>query len=92
MMAAHNKVEASQDIVKNKQRSLDADSSTKAAALFEKGEEAVSNALSMISLQSLIVLLRNPQVKAATSQRREWLSEVAAQYNERGCRLLVVTQ
>ena len=78
-------------MIKNKQRDFDEASSIAATAHAEEGETAVNHALSVISLQSLIVLLRNPQVKAAKSQPRAWLAEVAAQYAEPGCQLLVET-
>ncbi len=79
------------DMVKNKQRDLDEASSIAATTHVEKGEDVVNQALSLISLQSLIVLLRNPQVKVAASQQRTWLAEVAAQYADPANRMMVVT-
>ena len=78
------------DIIKAKQRKLDDSIAIAATADFENASTAINNALNMISLQSLITLLRNPQVKAK-SQPREWLAEVAAQYAEPNCPLLVET-
>ena len=79
------------DIIKAKQRKLDDSIAIAATADFENASTAINNALSMISLQSLITLLRNPQVRAPKSQPRVWLAEVAAQYAVPKCELLVET-
>jgi hypothetical protein len=60
-----HKVESCLDMVKNKQREFDETSSIAATACADTGEKAVNEALSVISLQSLIVLLRNPQVESS---------------------------
>jgi hypothetical protein len=78
------------DMIKAKQRQLDDSIAIATTADFENGSSAISNALSMMSLQSLITLLRNPQVKSK-SQIKEWLAEVAAQYAGPNCQLLVET-
>ena len=90
MIAAHNKVEASLDLLRSQQTKLEDSALAGATAKLELGEACVTNALSLISLQSLITLLQNPQVKLAGSQPRLWLQEVAEQYAQKDNKLLVV--
>ena len=79
------------DIIRGKQRQFDDDTAIAVTAHFANASSAINSALSMISLQSLITLLRNPQVRAPKSQPRVWLAEVAAQYAVPKCELLVET-
>ncbi len=60
----------------------------KAVELHQRGDEAVRQILSVISLQSLIALLRSPATRQ-DGQQRQWLGEVLQAYGEKDCDLLV---
>ena len=71
------------------QQFLDDDSTLqKAVDLHKRGDEVVIQILSVISLQSLISLLRSPGTRQE-GQQRQWLKEVAEQYGTEDCNLLV---
>ena len=58
------------------------------AGLVSESESGGTLALSLIHMQSLVILLRNPAVRSAGNER-EWLKEILAAYGE-GCELQVV--
>ena len=66
-----------------------AEDATAIVAIQSEAEEEVAATLSLISLQSLLTLLRSPNSKQKGHQQQTWLSEVAAQYVAPDSKLLV---
>ena len=59
-------------------------------ARFDMADDMVNKVMNVISLQSLIYLLRNPKAKMQGTQERDWLLEVVQQYAAADCKMLVV--
>ena len=67
-----------------------ADSDTKTTCL--EASELCDNVLSLISMQSLLCLLRSPNVRTTGSQEQLWLRDVLASYAVPGTNLVAVRQ
>ena len=79
------------DKVAQKQKLCETDEVvTQIVGLVSKAEAAVSGTLSLISVQSLLTLIRSASVQQ-DGQHRTWLKEVAAQYAVASCKLLVAS-
>ena len=55
---------------------LGPDDAVKAVGLHEQADQLIQNTLSLISLQSLLVLLRSPGAKQPGNAQNQWLKGV----------------
>lgn len=77
--------------VTNKQQESDGEVAMQMIGLISDADLAVNATLSLISLQSLITLLRSPLTLLAGSQHQTWLRDVATQYGQATNKLLVAS-